>query len=88
MRTYSTFRGFAAHLERLALMGAEMTEIIAEAAAIKIRDDAKAKLGIYQAAAGPFEAWAPLSPIGVKSWSDFKPTTGFSNAGSFYNRRC
>ena len=61
MRVYSDFVSFAAHLERMALMGTEMTEIIADAAAIKIRDDAKAKLGGYQEAAGPFPAWAPLA---------------------------
>lgn len=61
MIEYKTFGGFAQHLEKLAMMGPEAGEAIAEQVAIMIRDDAKAKLGHYQAASGPFASWAPLA---------------------------
>jgi hypothetical protein len=61
MREYTTFAGFARHLDRLAGMGNEVSESIAEQSANLIRDDAKAKLGTYQPATGGFNAWAPLS---------------------------
>ena len=62
MTEFKTFGGLARHLERLAAFGPEVTDAIAEKAGETIRDDAKAKLGHYQGAAGPFDAWAPLSP--------------------------
>ena len=61
MRTFDSLAAFAAHLGQLAAMGTEVTDHIAGAAADRIRDDAKAKLGHYQPPAGPFPAWAPLS---------------------------
>ena len=61
MREYSTFASFATHLEKLAVMGPAVTEGIAAAAGAKIMHDAKAKIGNYQPAAGPFNAWAQLA---------------------------
>lgn len=60
---FATLRGFAAHLARLAAAGPEVTDAIAEQAGEAIRDDAKAKLGHYQPAAGPFKSWAPLAEL-------------------------
>lgn len=62
MTEFKTFAGFARHLDRLAAFAPEVIDSIAERAGEGIRDAAVAKLGHYQGASGPFEAWAPLSP--------------------------
>ncbi|EFU5258246.1 hypothetical protein HT767_004505 [Salmonella enterica] len=56
-----TLAGFALHLEGLAVQGPEVTELIASEGAALIRDRAKHKIGHYQDASGPFNAWAPLA---------------------------
>lgn len=61
MREFTSFGGFATHLELLSLQGAEVTEHLTTHSAETIRDIAKAKIGYYQGASGGFPAWAPLA---------------------------
>lgn len=65
-REFSSFGAFAAHLERLSLEGAEVTEHLTEASAKIIRDAAKAKIGHYQqsvngSSISGWPEWAPLA---------------------------
>ncbi len=61
MKEFKTFAGMARHFARLATFGPEVVDAIAEKAGETIQGNAKAKLGHYQAASGPFAGWAPLS---------------------------
>jgi phage gpG-like protein len=61
MREFTSFAGFAAHLELLSLEGAEVTEHLTKHSAEVVRDIAKAKIGYYQDAVGGYPAWAPLA---------------------------
>jgi len=63
VKEFKTLAGFAAHLTKLASFGNEVADGIAEEAGAVIRDDAKAKLGSYQGAVGPFVGWAPLAQM-------------------------
>ena len=61
MIEYKTFGGMSRHFAKLAMMGNEVTDAIAEQIATHIRDEAKAKLGEYQGASGPFGSWTRLA---------------------------
>ena len=74
MKEFKTLGGFAAHLARLATVGNEVTEHIAEKAAESIRDDAKGKLGTYQGSVGPFPGWKQLA----QETKDERVTLGFT----------
>jgi hypothetical protein len=56
-----TLAEFAAHLEGLCAGMKSVEAAILEDAGKTIEAAAKAKIGNYQEAAGPFSAWAPLS---------------------------
>lgn len=59
--TVHTVAGFAAHLMHLShTLPARMQHALAQAA-ILVRDEARAEIGHYQGAAGPFRSWAPLA---------------------------
>lgn len=53
--------GFAAHLGRLVIAEAIETEHALETVARIVEKEAKAEIGHYQSAAGPFVAWAELA---------------------------
>lgn len=66
MREFTSFGAFAAHLARLSLEGAEVTDHLTEESARIIRDAAKAKIGHYQHAVNGssisgWPDWAPLA---------------------------
>ena len=61
MRQFKSLTAFGNHLQRLALVGHEVTHHIADEAGGEVERSAREKIGVYQAAAGPFSAWAPLA---------------------------
>lgn len=61
MKEFQSFGTFARHLGRLALLGEEVSHRITERGAKIIQKDAKKRMGIYQAATGPFNTWASLA---------------------------
>jgi hypothetical protein len=56
-----TMEGFAAHLESLAAGMAAFDLSTLERIGAKVTTAAKDKIGEYQAQAGPFAAWSPLT---------------------------
>jgi hypothetical protein len=62
---FQSFGALGAHFARLALVGEAVTHHITEQAAQIVEKDAKARIGSYQDAAGPFGAWANLAPSTV-----------------------
>ncbi|CAB3784318.1 hypothetical protein [Pararobbsia alpina] len=61
MTEFKSFAAFAAHLERLAIAGPEVTHHIADKAAEEIQKTAKGMIGEYQGAIGPYPAWEELA---------------------------
>lgn len=61
MKEFDGFGAFAVHLARLAAIGHEVAHHATEKAAEEIEVTAKAEIGKYQEAMGPFPAWAPLA---------------------------
>jgi hypothetical protein len=61
MTEFKSFAAFAAHLERLAIVGPEVTHHIADKAAEEIQKTAQGIIGEYQAAIGPYPAWDELA---------------------------
>lgn len=61
MKEFGSFAAFAAHLERLALAGPEVTHHIAEKSAEEIQATAKGMIGDYQKGIGPYPAWEELA---------------------------
>ena len=61
MKTFSDIPSFIAHLTIAAAAAVEEDREGLEKAAKLIEDDAKASLGEYQAAVGPFPAWQELA---------------------------
>lgn len=61
MKTFKTFGGAAAHLERLALGGHEVTQHIAERTGEIVEARAKDMIGHYQPGSGQFVQWAQLA---------------------------
>lgn len=61
MREYKTFGGFARHLVAVAAQGEAVEHHVLKQATKIVRDDAQARIGTYQGAAGPFNAWQPLA---------------------------
>jgi len=61
MREFATIEGFLKHLQTLhdAVVRAAPTGL--EAASALVEQEAKASIGHYQEATGPFNAWVPLS---------------------------
>lgn len=62
---FRSFGALGAHFARLALAGEAVTHHATEQAAQIVEKDAKARIGSYQDAAGPFGAWANLAPSTV-----------------------
>jgi hypothetical protein len=63
------FNSFAKFAEHLLVVGVEQhlaDHELLESAAVQIERRAKEKIGEYQDAAGPFEAWQPLAPATVE----------------------
>lgn len=61
MREFSGFGKFATHLLLLEAEGGEVTNHITQKSAELVQRNAKARLGDYQDATGPFNAWAELA---------------------------
>ncbi len=61
MKEFTSFAAFAAHLERLAVMGHEVTHHIADKSAEEIQKTAQGMIGDYQPAVGPYVAWEELA---------------------------
>ena len=61
MKDFTSFAGFGAHLLALAIKDTILEHEALEMACKEIEEKAKEKFGEYQAAAGPFAAWAPLA---------------------------
>lgn len=61
MKQFNSLGAFAAHLTRLAAEGPAVTYHVTDTAGAIIEKDAKARIGYYQSAIGPFPAWAPLA---------------------------
>lgn len=61
MKEFSSFAAFAAHLERLALIGPEVTHHIADKSAEEIQKTAQGMIGDYQPAIGPYVEWEELA---------------------------
>jgi len=58
---FKSFAAFAAHLERLAAAGPEVTHHIADKSAEEIQKTAQGMIGDYQQSIGPFVAWEELA---------------------------
>lgn len=61
MREFNSFAAFAAHLERLALVGPEVVHHIADKSAEEIQKTAQGLVGEYQPSVGPFREWEELA---------------------------
>jgi phage gpG-like protein len=61
MKDFNSPKAFAAHLMRLAAVGAEVVPHLAAHAANVVAQEAKDELGRYQEAALPFPAWKELA---------------------------
>lgn len=61
MREFHSFGAMAEQLAKLSLEGEAVTHELAEKGAKLIQRDAREKLGHYQNAAGPFNAWSELA---------------------------
>lgn len=61
MREFRSFGAFAAHLERLAIVGPEITHLMVEAGAEEIKETAQGEIGFYQTDIAPYPDWAPLT---------------------------
>lgn len=61
MQQFTSLGAFAAHLTRLAVEGPAVTYHATDTAGAIIEKDAKARIGYYQDAVGPYPAWAPLA---------------------------
>lgn len=61
MKEFSTLGAFARHLDKLAVIVPEVVHLAADRAGELVEEAAKAEIGHYQAAVGPFPAWAPLA---------------------------
>lgn len=61
MRNFNGFGSFAKHLSALSMEGDAVAHEIAKKGGTLIQRDAKEKLGEYQMAAGPFNAWSELA---------------------------
>lgn len=78
MREFQSFGAFGKHLVKMAAQGEVVTTEITAKAANIVLDDAKDRIGVYQDAAGPFPAWAPLAERTTqdrisKGFSPFEP---------------
>ncbi|MDA8230742.1 MAG: hypothetical protein M0006_05335 [Magnetospirillum sp.] len=62
MKTFTSFGDFAVHLAEIAVAQHEAQHVALDRAAKLVEKTAKAKIGDYQDAAGPFAAWAALAP--------------------------
>lgn len=71
---FRSFGALGAHFARLALAGEAVAHHVTEQAAQIVEKDAKARIGSYQDAEGPFGAWANLAPSTV----DDRLRKGFS----------
>ena len=60
MREFGSFGAFSGFLEKLAVM-VEADRLALDKSTALIQKHAKAKIGEYQEAAGPFASWAPLA---------------------------
>lgn len=61
MKVFTGFGAFARHLIVLAAEAELVTYHATDTAGAIILKDAKARIGYYQAAVGPYPAWAPLA---------------------------
>lgn len=61
MREFTSFAQFGRHLAAVAAQGEAVSERITKVGADVIKDDAQWRIGAYQDAVGPFNAWAPLA---------------------------
>lgn len=66
MREFTGFLAFAEHLITLGVKEKILQHGCLEEACVQIEHRAKEKFGEYQEQAGPFEAWAPLSPATIE----------------------
>lgn len=57
-----TIAGFMAHIAATIMELDHATHSALERASKVVQDEARHEIGVYQAAAGPFKAWAPLAP--------------------------
>jgi len=74
MKEFSSFESFALHLAKMAERVVLEQRRALTAAAIVVEKQAKAEIGTYQPAVGPFNAWAPLS----QATMDDRVSSGFS----------
>ena len=61
MREFNSFEGLANHLDMLNLILPEAIHHAADIGGELVEIAAKAEIGQYQPAVGPFEAWSPLA---------------------------
>ena len=78
MREFEGFGSFARHLVAVAGIGELVASHVTKEAAKIVRDDAQVRIGMYQEAAGPFPAWAPLADSTIadriaKGYTPFDP---------------
>jgi hypothetical protein len=66
MKEFTSFTDFAEHLLILGAKEKILEHQCLEEACVEIETRAKEKFGEYQAQAGPFAAWAPLSPFTIE----------------------
>lgn len=66
MQEFQSFGLFGKHLAKVAAIGEAVTHEAAKAGAQHIANDAKARIGEYQDAVGPYPAWANLAPATVQ----------------------
>jgi phage gpG-like protein len=87
MKNFRNLRAFEQHLRKVVQQEPKHKKAILEVAAQYIEDDAKRKFGVYQEAAGPFSAWAPLadSTKQDRTRKGFEPDNPLYRTGELMN---
>lgn len=80
------FADLAARLAMVAAIGSRVHDLLDEAASL-VEERAKAKLGSYQPAVGPYPAWQPLSPITqeIRASQGYTPNDPLRRSGEMAN---
>jgi HK97 gp10 family phage protein len=68
---FDSFADIAIHFATLGVAVAEVNHHAVEKAALMIENSAKAELGNYQPATGPFNEWAPLTDATLKTHESY-----------------
>lgn len=78
MQEFTSFAQFGRHLAKVAAKGEAVADHMTKVSAQVVKDDAQWRIGAYQDAVGPFNAWEPLAHSTVmdrirKGYTPFDP---------------